>query len=63
LPLKTFIQDVVGLVESDYVRSALEQTDGNRAAAAELLGMSRQSLYAKLERYGLDGGTKKSLMK
>ncbi len=62
-PLKTIIHDVVGLVERGYVEAALEQTKGNRAAASELLGMSRQSLYAKLDRYGLDGGTKKAVVK
>lgn len=28
-------------------------TGDNRASAAELLGLSRQSLYVKLRRYGL----------
>jgi transcriptional regulator PpsR len=58
-PLRQVLEDVTALIERDYVVSALQQTNGNRAAAAELLGMSRQSLYAKLNRYGLDGDTKK----
>jgi transcriptional regulator PpsR len=62
-PLRKVVDDVIGLVERDYVEAALEQTDGNRAAAAELLGMSRQSLYAKLNRYGLDGGSRKGSIK
>ena len=28
--------------------------NGRRSAAAELLGLSRQSLYMKLARYGVD---------
>ena len=36
-----------------YKRQALEITGDNRASAAEILGLSRQSLYAKLRRYGL----------
>jgi DNA-binding NtrC family response regulator len=28
-------------------------TDDNRASAADLLGLSRQSLYVKLRRYGI----------
>jgi DNA-binding protein Fis len=30
-------------------------TKDNRAAAAELLGLSRQSLYSKMHRYGIGG--------
>ncbi|WP_369122327.1 helix-turn-helix domain-containing protein [Klebsiella pneumoniae] len=36
------------------MKQALEIAGGNRTATAELLGLSRQSLYAKLNRYGLD---------
>lgn len=54
-PLKTLVKTTVGTVERHYVESALELTDGNRTAAAEILGLSRQSLYAKLNRYGLNG--------
>ena len=35
--------------------------DGNRTAAAELLGLSRQSLYEKLNRYEMDGHSKSAL--
>ena len=43
------------------IEAALELTGDNRASAAEILGLSRQSLYVKLRRYGLgdlgsDGG-------
>jgi transcriptional regulator PpsR len=58
--LKDLVQDAVGVVERHYVESALLATDGNRTAAAELLGVSRQSLYAKLNRYGMEGGTEKA---
>ena len=40
---------------------ALDLTGGNRTATAELLGLSRQSLYVKLDRYGLDGDSQKVL--
>jgi transcriptional regulator PpsR len=50
--LKQMTQDAVEKLERHYVRSALNMTDGNRTAAAQLLGLSRQSLYAKLARYG-----------
>ena len=52
--LPSLIKDTVGLVERYYIEAALERADGNRTATAELLGLSRQSLYMKLNRYGLD---------
>jgi transcriptional regulator PpsR len=60
IPIREMVDHVVGLVERDYIESALTRTEGNRAAAAELLGMSRQSLYAKLNRYGLMADQKKA---
>ena len=35
------------------IEAALSYTSDNRASAAEILGLSRQSLYSKLHRYGL----------
>jgi DNA-binding NtrC family response regulator len=35
------------------IESALELTHNNRASAAEMLGLSRQSLYVKLRRFGM----------
>lgn len=54
-PLRRLVQDTTSAVERHYIDAALELTGGNRTAAAELLGLSRQSLYAKLNRYGPDG--------
>jgi transcriptional regulator PpsR len=54
-PLRDLVRDAVSGVERHYVEASLELTNGNRTAAAELLGLSRQSLYAKLKRYGLEG--------
>lgn len=54
--LPTLIKETVSLVEKHFIEAALERADGNRTATAELLGLSRQSLYLKLNRYGLDGG-------
>lgn len=54
-PLRQLIKETVGAVERQYIEAALELTEENRTAAAELLGLSRQSLYAKLNRYGMDG--------
>lgn len=59
-PLRTLVKDTVGVVERHYVKSALDLANDNRTVAAELLGLSRQSLYAKLNRYELDGPSDKS---
>jgi transcriptional regulator PpsR len=51
--LKELVTTTVGLVERHYIEAALAATSGNRTAAAKLLGLSRQSLYAKLSRYDI----------
>jgi transcriptional regulator PpsR len=47
------LRDTVELVERHYIEAALELTSDNRTAAAEVLGLSRQSLYVKLRRHRL----------
>lgn len=51
--LRKLVGDTVEIVERHYVRAALDLAGGNRTAAAGLLGLSRQSLYAKLNRYDM----------
>ncbi|MFO0648158.1 MAG: sigma-54 dependent transcriptional regulator [Polyangiales bacterium] len=41
-------------VERETLLEALEKTDNNRAQAARLLGISRRTLYNKLELYGIE---------
>lgn len=52
--LRKLVKNTVSIVEQHYVKEALELAGGNRTATAELLGLSRQSLYAKLNCYGLE---------
>ena len=40
-------------VEKDYIREALDATEGNRTQAAKLLGISRSTLQDKIKRYRL----------
>ena len=47
------LPEVVARVEMELIRRALAGCGGNRAQAAERLGIRRQLLYQKLERYGL----------
>lgn len=53
VPLKELVRQSTDLVEKLCIEAALELTGDNRASAAELLGVSRQGLYAKLHRYKL----------
>lgn len=54
--LKDLVRETTDMIERLYIEAALELTNNNRASAAELLGLSRQSLYVKLHRYGLRDG-------
>ena len=51
--LKELVVETTDMIEKLCIEAALELTQDNRAAAAEMLGLSRQSLYVKLRRYGL----------
>jgi transcriptional regulator PpsR len=53
-PLKEIVREATDIIERLCIEAALEMTGDNRASAAELLGLSRQSLYVKLRRYGID---------
>ena len=51
--LRELVRDTTDLVERHFIEAALELTDDNRTSAAEVLGVSRQSLYVKLRRHRL----------
>jgi transcriptional regulator PpsR len=53
VPLKDLVRDTTDMIERLCIEAALELSGDNRATAADLLGLSRQSLYVKLRRYGL----------
>jgi transcriptional regulator PpsR len=53
VPLKDLVREATDMIERLCIVAALEMTGDNRASAAELLGLSRQSLYVKLRRHGL----------
>jgi transcriptional regulator PpsR len=54
VPLKDLMRESVDVIEKICIEAALDQTNNNRAYAAEILGLSRQSLYIKLRRHGLE---------
>ena len=49
--LKEIVTDTTDVIEKICIEAALEITNNNRAAAADLLGLSRQSLYVKLSKF------------
>ena len=52
-PLKDLVADTSDIVEKICIETALEMTKNNRVATAEMLNLSRQSLYVKLRKYNL----------
>ncbi len=57
LPLKDIVRETTDLIEQLCIEAALQLTGDNRASAAEMLGLSRQSLYIKLRRFGIGDAT------
>jgi transcriptional regulator PpsR len=51
MPMKDIVGETVDMLEKMCIQSALQLTNNNRASAAEMLGLSRQSLYVKLRRF------------
>ncbi|MGB3808376.1 MAG: transcriptional regulator PpsR [Erythrobacter sp.] len=60
MPLKDIVRESTDLIERLCIEAALTYTSDNRASAAEILGLSRQSLYSKLHRHGLGNLTGES---
>ncbi len=62
VPLLDLVRDTGGLIERHCIEGALARAKGNRTAAAELLGLSRQSLYAKLSRYSIGSHVEETVL-
>ena len=60
VPLKELVREAADVIERLAIEAALKLTGDNRALASDLLGLSRQSLYIKLHRYGLGDLTPES---
>lgn len=50
MPLKDIVRETTEMIEKLCIETALELTQNNRASAAQMLGLSRQSLYSKLSK-------------
>jgi transcriptional regulator PpsR len=53
VPMKDLVRETTDIIERLCIESALRINQNNRASTADMLGLSRQSLYAKLHRYGI----------
>jgi two-component system response regulator AtoC len=51
----SFFKKSVAQFEKDLIMKALRDANGNRSKAAEMLGIYRRLLYAKIKEYGLEG--------
>ena len=52
---RSFFKASVSAFERDLLLNALRDAGGNRSRAAEVLGIYRRLLYAKIKEYGLEG--------
>jgi transcriptional regulator PpsR len=57
VPLKELVRETTDIIERMCIEAALKMSGQSRASAAEMLGLSRQSLYVKLRRYGIGDNT------
>lgn len=60
IPLKDLVRESTDMIERLCIEAALDLCHDNRASAAEMLGLSRQSFYVKLRRYRLGDLTPES---
>lgn len=48
------LSDVAAEAEKDHIMKILKSTDGNRTKAAEILCISRKTLWEKLKTYNIE---------
>lgn len=48
------LKDIVEETEKELIKNCLEETNGNKLKTAEMLAISRSSLYDKIEKYHLE---------
>jgi Fis family transcriptional regulator len=60
-PVHALHEEVMGLVERPLLRLVLEHTGKNQVKAAEILGLSRNTLRRRLQDFGLVGPRGKML--
>ncbi|QKD05317.1 transcriptional regulator PpsR [Mesorhizobium loti R88b] len=53
VPMKDLVRDTTDVIEKMCIEAALNLTGNNRASAARVLGLSRQALYLKMNKFGI----------
>jgi len=53
-PLTDVLQEAVGQIEEQYIRTALKKTHGHVGRCASICGLSRRSITSKIAQYNLD---------
>jgi transcriptional regulator PpsR len=53
VPMKDLVRDTTDVIERMCIEAALKLTGNNRASTARVLGLSRQALYLKMNRFGI----------
>ncbi len=56
-------KDIVSLVEKELIEIVLERTFGNRLKAAKMLGINRNTLHAKIEKYQINVDYYRNILK
>ena len=56
VPMKDMVRDTTDVIERMCIEAALKLSLNNRALTARVLGLSRQALYLKMRRFGIDDG-------
>ena len=54
LPENSTLAHVTSEAEKSYIERILKSTSGNRTKAAEILGISRKSLWEKIKAYKIE---------
>lgn len=54
LPIQPFQNRTLEEMEKEHIKNVLDSVEGHRSRAAEVLGVDRKTLWAKLKKYGLE---------
>jgi transcriptional regulator with GAF, ATPase, and Fis domain len=53
-PINQPLADATNQFQSDYIKRAIDQAEGNMSRAAEAMGLHRSNLYRKMRQLGMD---------